>query len=110
MNQEFVNLAIKSNGLLDLYFYAYFWDQYLSELQPSQLSQAAKDSELGQIDFVKNADKYPFVAKLKSLSTTLTKVSLNVKKFPFNETQYKKFVADFANRDNAKKQTQLELI
>jgi hypothetical protein len=43
-------------------------------------------------------DKYLFMRRLQGLSATLAKVIVNIKKFPFNETTYKKFVDDFAQR------------
>lgn len=105
-----MRLATRANGKADLYFHAYFWDRYLTELQPSQLTSIAKESDLGQIDLTKNVDQFPFIPRLKALSSTLSKVIVNVKKFPFNEAQYNKFCQEFAKRDNPKKQTQLELI
>ena len=32
INKSFIELAMKANGKADLYFHAYFWEQYLKGL------------------------------------------------------------------------------
>jgi hypothetical protein len=50
--------------------------------------------EKGNIDIFGSA--YPFMSRLVGLSNTMTKVIINIKKFPFNEKIYEKFVSEFA--------------
>ena len=50
--------------------------------------------EKGNIDIFGSA--YPFMIRLVGLSNTMTKVIINIKKFPFNEKIYEKFVSEFA--------------
>ena len=111
INLKFIDLVMKANGKADLYFHAYFWQQYLKTLDVAQTKyltkealknktpvkdpQAKKDeleasSEFETVDIYSN--KYPFMKRLDGLSLTLTKVIINIKKFPFNEKMYLKYV------------------
>ena len=40
----------------------------------------------------------PFMNRLIGLSNTLTKVIVNIRKFPFGESAYKKYVQEFGTR------------
>jgi hypothetical protein len=51
-------------------------------------------SEKGNIEIFGPA--YPFMSRLVGLSNTMTKVIINIKKFPFNENIYQEFVSEFA--------------
>ena len=65
-------------------------------------------TDKGNIDIFGPA--YPFMSRLVGLSNTMTKVIINIKKFPFNEKIYEKFVSEFAQRQNPKKAKFLEEI
>jgi hypothetical protein len=112
LNKAFLELTMKSNGKADLYFHAYFWDKYLKQLQEACDKTDTKNADLGDIDLYGegSAARYPFVTRLQGLSTTLSKVITNVRKFPFTRASYDKYVAEFANRSSLKKQSQLEQI
>lgn len=110
INKSFIDLAMRANGKADLYFHAYFWEQYLKGLDVRQSAQAlnAKDSSSAvaaaddgskfsaRIEIF--SDKYPFMKRLTGLSLTLMKVIVNIKKFPFNEKTYIKYVNEFGKR------------
>ena len=51
-----------------------------------------------------------FMKRLQGLSQTLSKVIVNIKKFPFNQKMYNKYVAEFGNRQTVKKMKCLEEI
>ena len=112
---------MKANGKADLYFHAYLWEQYLKTLDAAQTTIMAtkankkvagaaptdpQDDELVEIF----SDKYVFMKRLKGLSMTLTKVIINIKKFPFSEKMYKKYVNEFGRRQLSKKMKFLEEI
>lgn len=40
INKSFIDLAMKANGKADLYFHAYFWEQYLKGLDVVQAARA----------------------------------------------------------------------
>lgn len=42
--------------------------------------------------------KYPFMKRLIGLSATLSKVIVNIKKFPFHEKMYHKYAKEFGQR------------
>jgi hypothetical protein len=48
--------------------------------------------------------------RLQGLSMTLTKVIINIKKFPFSEKMYKKYVGEFGRKNLSKKMKYLEEI
>ena len=50
-------------------------------------------SDAGFIDIF--SDKYPFMKKVIGLSATLSKVIVNIKKFPFHEKMYHKYTTEF---------------
>jgi hypothetical protein len=105
---------MKANGKADLYFHAYFWEKYLRQLNDGP-SQGKKKKQilkkLDQEDDVKSDDdesgpssqggndlfsgKYPFMKRLIGLSATLSKVIVNIKKFPFHEKMYHKYAKEF---------------
>jgi hypothetical protein len=62
--------------------------------------QAAKalkgDGAANRIDIF--SEKFPFMKRLQGLAMTLTKVIVNIKKFPFNEKSYQRFVNEFGKR------------
>ena len=76
IDTEYLNLTIKANGKADLYFHAYVWTQYLNSLTKSGIS-------------FDNADYRP---RLDGLAKTLGKVIQNVKKFPFTQESYDKYI------------------
>jgi len=49
-----------------------------------------------QIDIF--STKFPFMKRLSGLSLTLTKVIVNIKKFPFTQRMYNKYVNEFGKR------------
>lgn len=112
ISKSFIELAMNANGKADLYFHAYFWEQYLKSLDVLQATIALieKDSvpPESQIDIFSN--KYPFMKRLSGLSLTLTKVIVNIKKFPFTERMYLKYVNEFGKRQLQKKMKYLEEI
>jgi hypothetical protein len=78
---------MQANGKADLYFHAYFWEVYLKNLDVIQAAKALKgDASSSRIDIF--SDKFPFMKRLQGLAMTLTKVIVNIKKFPFNEKSY----------------------
>jgi hypothetical protein len=107
LNKAFLHLAMKSNGKADLYFHAYFWDKYLQRLQEVSNNADVKNTELGEIDLYGEgaASRHPFVARLQGLATTLSKVIVNVRKFPFTTASYERYVEEFADRNSMKKQS-----
>ncbi len=48
--------------------------------------------------------------RIQGLSTTLSKVIVNIKKFPFNESTYQKYVNELGKREITKKVKYLEEI
>jgi len=52
----------------------------------------------------------PFMRRLTGLSSTLSKVIVNIRKFPFNEKMYQKYVSEFGQRNTQKKAKYLEEI
>lgn len=52
INKSFIELAMKANGKADLYFHAYFWEQYLKGLDVMQAARAiaGKDKEPSEGD------------------------------------------------------------
>jgi len=50
-------------------------------------------SDTGVIDIF--SDRYPFMKKVIGLSATLSKVIVNIKKFPFHEKMYHKYATEF---------------
>lgn len=135
VNKPFIQLTMKANGKADLYFHAYFWEKYLRSLNDSQkkgdklgsyapkvtkklvddsvdndlASEVSVPAALGQkIDIF--SDQFPFMKRLTCLSSTLSKVIVNIKKFPFNEKMYMKYVTEFGHRQLSKKMKYLEEI
>ena len=41
INRSFIDLAMQANGKADLYFHAYFWEQYLKNLDAWQATKGA---------------------------------------------------------------------
>ena len=113
INKEFFELFIQANGKADLYFHAYFWDKYFQTLQ-KQISNLddtfVKGSGVENVNIVKNQDAYPFLKRLSGLANTLQKVILNIKKYPFNQEMYDKFVKEFAKKADMRKQSMLEQV
>jgi hypothetical protein len=131
---------MKANGKADLYFHSYFWDRYLQTLQdlqqkaPSSASpnkvkavkkkkSAEEEGEDGKSDEEEiapivvpgekvnlSSDKYGFMKRLQGLSQTLSKVIVNIKKFPFTQKTYLKYATDFGQRQTVKKMKYLEEI
>jgi hypothetical protein len=79
---------MKANGKADLYFHAYFWEQYLRSLMDLQTP-----GDTGRVDIF--SEEYPFMRKVVGLSATLSKVIVNIKKFPFHEKMYEKYATEF---------------
>jgi hypothetical protein len=57
-----------------------------------------------------DTNAYPFMKRLMGLSATLSKVIVNIKKFPFHEKMYMKYANEFGQRQTAKKMKYLEEI
>jgi len=57
-----------------------------------------------------DTNTYPFMKRLLGLSATLSKVIVNIKKFPFHEKMYLKYVNEFGVRQTSKKMKYLEEI
>lgn len=57
-----------------------------------------------------DTNQYPFMARILGLSQTLSKVIVNIKKFPFHEKMYYKYVNEFGKRNTTKKMKYLEEI
>lgn len=79
INSKFIDLVMKANGKADLYFHAYFWEQYLKTLDAAQTQKLAlnttkttggksipaNDTESTQNEVVEIfSDKYPFMKRL----------------------------------------------
>lgn len=92
ISKPYIHLTMKALGKADLYFHAYFWNTYLKSL--------GKDSKIDA----------PFMKRLTGLSSTLSKVIINIRKFPFNEAMYQKYVNEFGQRNIQKKNKYLEEI
>ena len=45
INKSFIELAMNANGKADLYFHAYFWEQYLKSLDVMQAAIAMIEKE-----------------------------------------------------------------
>lgn len=108
---------MKANGKADLYFHAYFWEKYLLTLMeqsplaslktPLSSAKKADDSAsdigaaklsprkgtIGALDIF--SEDYPFMKRVVGLSATLSKVIINIKKFPFHEKMYQKYSLEF---------------
>lgn len=56
------------------------------------------------------SDKFPFMKRIVGLSSTLSKVIVNIKKFPFHEKMYLKYATEFGQRQTSKKMKYLEEI
>ena len=56
------------------------------------------------------SDKFPFMKRIIGLSSTLSKVIVNIKKFPFHEKMYLKYATEFGQRQTSKKMKYLEEI
>jgi hypothetical protein len=50
------------------------------------------------------------MSRILGLSQTLSKVIVNIKKFPFNEKMYQKYSGEFGRRNTSKKMKYLEEI
>jgi len=122
INKPFIQLTMKANGKADLYFHAYFWEQYLKKLNDGSLgSTPTKKKKLiikkpdlddadesGPLDDDMSSStgqkidlfsgKYTFMRRLVGLSSTLSKVIVNIKKFPFHEKMYQKYAKEFGQR------------
>lgn len=103
INKAYLELTMKANGKADLYFHAYMWDKYLRDLQQKYDKATERPEGFENISLFAS-NQYPFVQRLVGLSSTLAKVNVNVRKYPFNEEAYQKQVKEFANFHNPKKQ------
>jgi len=124
INRPYIDLTMKANGKADLYFHAHFWEKYLRNLTELQKRSIGGTSPRGRkradgdeegsvtpdtfVDIFK--DNYGFVKRLIGLSGTLTKVIINIKKFPFHEKMYNKYVKEFGQRQLHKKMKYFEEI
>jgi len=108
INSKFIDLVMKANGKADLYFHAYLWEQYLKTLDAAQTYKLAMNANKATGDKTDPqnedeiieifSDKYTFMKRLQGLSMTLTKVIINIKKFPFSEKMYNKYVNEFGRK------------
>ena len=64
--------------------------------------------DTGRVDIF--SEEYPFMRKVVGLSATLSKVIVNIKKFPFHEKMYEKYATEFGQRNTQKKMKYLEEI
>jgi uncharacterized membrane protein len=127
---------MKANGKADLYFHAYFWEKYLKQLSEVSGGSASSAQSKKKIKILKKMDenaedeieapleeelipgqkvdlfsgKYTFMKRLIGLSATLSKVIVNIKKFPFHEKMYQKYAKEFGQRQTSKKMKYLEEI
>ena len=108
LNKAYIDLSMKANGKADLYFHSYFMEKYLLSLTESQQKLEGTDPASG-IDIL-NPAKHQFMKRILGLSQTLSKVIINIKKFPFHEKMYRKYVTEFGMRQTQKKMKYLEEI
>lgn len=99
---------MRANGKADLYFHSYFIERYLQSLTDAESRIEGQDVSNG-VDIL-NANKHPFMKRILGLSQTLSKVIINIKKFPFHEKMYKKYMTEFGMRQTSKKMKYLEEI
>lgn len=102
INKAYIELTLRSNGKADLYFHSYFIENYLRSLK----AQSDPESTVEIFDI----NQYPFMSRIVGLSSTLSKVIVNIKKFPFHEKMYLKYVGEFGRRQTSKKMKYLEEI
>jgi hypothetical protein len=93
LNSAQIDLTLRANGKADLYYHAYFFEQYLEAL--AQADDVSKD------DF--SAQKLPFMKRIRGLSETLGKVIVNIRKEPFTKDTYEKYARTFGLRQTTKK-------
>lgn len=87
INKAYLELTMKANGKADLYFHAYMWDKYLRDLQKKYDNSTEKPDDFEKISLFAT-NQYPFIQRLVGLASTLAKVNVNVRKYPFNEESY----------------------
>lgn len=100
LNRAQIDLTLRANGKADLYYHAYFFEQYLEAL--------ANADDVSREDF--SAQKLPFMKRIHGLSETLGKVIVNIKKEPFTKDTYDKYARTFGQRQTTKKMNLLEKI
>lgn len=70
LRREFIDLSMKAKGKADLYFHAYFWQEYLTcldNIQEKASSDASSmrmsaESSSAKVDLIKaDQSKYPFM-------------------------------------------------
>lgn len=102
VNKAYIDLTMKANGKADLYFHAYFVEQYIKSLE----LQAGSSSE----SIISELQNHNFMKRIQGLSHILSKVIINIKKFPFHEKMYFKYVNEFGKKQTSKKMKYLEEI
>lgn len=56
-----------------------------------------EEQEMQYVDIMlEGISKYSFMKRLSGLASTMQKVIVNIKKFPFTEGNYKKYIHGFA--------------
>lgn len=90
---------MNANGKADLYFHAYFLKQYVEFLgTTADVSKEPLSS--------KNLEA--LWKRIDGLAETLSKVIVNVEKFPYNKETYEKHVESFGKRKADKKNKNLQ--
>ena len=87
LKRDYIMLTLSANGKAELYFHAYVWTAYASML-------ATEYPELVACDEIK---------RLSGLSNKPKQVLDMTKKYPFGETEYNQYVADFASLKSNKR-------
>ena len=78
LNQEYLDLTLRSNGKMELYFHAYFWTSYIHYFAPASMSEEIRTN--------------PTVIYLTKFATKPKQVLEMVKKYKFGEEDYKRFI------------------
>lgn len=107
INKAYIDLTMRANGKADLYFHSYFIERYLQSLTEA-ITRIGKEASAGSE--ILNTAKFPFMKRILGLSQTLSKVIINIRKFPFHEKMYKKYMTEFGMRQTSKKMKYLEEI
>jgi hypothetical protein len=89
LNRKYVDLNLKSNGKMQLYFHAYFWHAFITQLQKRvETSGIANSAQLTRMA--------KFALKPKQVADM-------VSKYAFGEKDYKRLVEEFGGRKPFKK-------
>jgi hypothetical protein len=89
VNRAYLDLNLKSNGKMQLYFHAYFWHAFISQLQRKVESTVLTGSDQ--------------LARLAKYAAKPKQVADMVGKYAFGEKEYQRFVEEFGGRKPFKK-------